>query len=140
MGTGNPMLIDGAFRAVAMLRLRPDAEAIGQIVSYVSALPAEHHLRFWVAAAAPGWGIPARSLPSGLRRRAAGGRANRRYGSTAEAVPDLAASVALAPRQLTSAYRSSPTTVNLYTLSALKRLISVSWQRPSAVMFSNTSS
>jgi HEAT repeat protein len=58
MRTGNPMLIDGAFRAVAMLRLRPQAEAIEQIVDYVAALPVGHYLRFWVAAAAPGWDHP----------------------------------------------------------------------------------
>jgi HEAT repeat protein len=81
MGTGNPMLIDGAFRAVAMLRLRLDAEAIGQIVNYVSALPAEHHLRFWVAAAAPGWDHP--GVSPFLQACAAGPRDDVRTAATA---------------------------------------------------------
>jgi HEAT repeat protein len=72
MQTGNPMLIDGAFRAVAMLRLRLNEEAIGRILDYVSALPAEHYLRFWVAAAAPGWEHP--KLPAFLETCAGGPR------------------------------------------------------------------
>jgi HEAT repeat protein len=55
LGTDNDMLIDGAFRAMAMLRMRPDEDAVQQIISYVSGRSLGHFLRFWVAAACPGW-------------------------------------------------------------------------------------
>ncbi len=58
IGSGNRMLIDGAFRAVAMLRLRLDQAAVDRIVTFASALPKSDGLRFWVAAAAPGWRGP----------------------------------------------------------------------------------
>jgi hypothetical protein len=59
MDSGNERLIDGAFRAVAMLRLRLDQAAVDRIVAFVSACPPADGLRFWVAAAAPGWRGPA---------------------------------------------------------------------------------
>jgi hypothetical protein len=52
------MLIDGAFRAMAMLRLKLNREALGQILDYAQSLTADHYNRFWVAAAAPGWDHP----------------------------------------------------------------------------------
>ncbi len=52
----NPMLINGAFRAMAMLRLIPEPAEIDEILSYVAKLPPDDGHRFWVAAAAPGWG------------------------------------------------------------------------------------
>ncbi|HEX8600306.1 MAG TPA: HEAT repeat domain-containing protein [Chloroflexia bacterium] len=58
MTTNNDLLIDGAFRAVAMLRLRPDEAAVEEIIKYVAPLSLNHHLRFWVAAAAAGWSGP----------------------------------------------------------------------------------
>ncbi len=58
MASGNAGLIDGAFRAVAMLRLRLEQTAVDQIVTFASALPVAAGLRFWVAAAAPGWRGP----------------------------------------------------------------------------------
>jgi HEAT repeat protein len=51
----NEMLIDGAFRAVAMLRLSLSGAAVREIIAFVSALDVDHQLRFWVAAAAAGW-------------------------------------------------------------------------------------
>jgi hypothetical protein len=51
----NAMLIDGAFRGMAMLRMVPDSEAIGEILAFVQPLHPADPLRFWVAAAAPGW-------------------------------------------------------------------------------------
>lgn len=54
--SGNDMLIDGGFRAVAMLRLTLDQPSVDQIVAYVSQRSLVDGLRFWVAAAAPGWG------------------------------------------------------------------------------------
>jgi hypothetical protein len=48
-------LMDGAFRAMAMLRLKPDAAAVEEILGFVSRLPVNHRLRFWVSAAAAGW-------------------------------------------------------------------------------------
>jgi hypothetical protein len=59
MDSGNWSLTCGAFRAVAMLRLRLDQAAVDRIVAFVSALPLEDGLRFWVVAATPGWSGPA---------------------------------------------------------------------------------
>ncbi len=81
MQTGNPMLVDSGFRAIAMLRLQPEAEVIGQIVEYVATLPADHLLRFWVAAAAPGWEHP--KVPPFLQACAAGQREDVRTAATA---------------------------------------------------------
>ena len=47
-------LIEGGFRAVAMLHLTPEKELIDKIIAYVSR-PDNEHLRFWVAAACPAW-------------------------------------------------------------------------------------
>ena len=58
MRTGNDMLIDGAFRAVAMLHLKLDADAVEQIVGFVASRSLQDGLRFWVAAAAAGWSGP----------------------------------------------------------------------------------
>lgn len=55
MRSGNDMLIDGAFRAMATLRMVPNEDQIDQIIRFVSALPLAHHNRFWPLAAAPGW-------------------------------------------------------------------------------------
>jgi hypothetical protein len=79
--TGNPMLIDGAFRAIAMLRLRPPPDAIGAIVDFVAPLPTSHHLRFWVAAAAPGWDHP--KVMTFLQACVAGDRDDVRTAATA---------------------------------------------------------
>lgn len=51
----NDMLADGALRAMAMMHMVPSDEQISKIIDFVSALQSDHHLRFWVAAAAPGW-------------------------------------------------------------------------------------
>jgi HEAT repeat protein len=59
MATGNRMLTDGAFRAVAMLRLTLDQPAVDAIVAHVSDLDLTDGLRFWVVAAAAGWSGPA---------------------------------------------------------------------------------
>jgi HEAT repeat protein len=48
-------LLDGAFRAMAMLRMVPTRSDIAEIIDHLNHLPADHYLRFWVAAAAPGW-------------------------------------------------------------------------------------
>jgi hypothetical protein len=56
---GNCMLIDGAFRAVAMLRLTLDQPTIDAIVAHVADLDLGDGHRFWVAAAAAGWSGPA---------------------------------------------------------------------------------
>jgi len=55
MESGNEMLIDGAFRAMAMLRMVPSAVHVQKIIRFVSALPLDHGNRFWPLAAAPGW-------------------------------------------------------------------------------------
>lgn len=55
MRSGNDMLIDGAFRGMAILKIVPSEEQIDQILCFVSALPLDHYNRFWPLAAAPGW-------------------------------------------------------------------------------------
>lgn len=55
MRSGNDMLIDGAFRAMAMLRMMPSEDEIKEILDFVSAFPLEDGIRFWPLAAAPGW-------------------------------------------------------------------------------------
>jgi hypothetical protein len=52
------MLKDGALRALAMVRVVPDAEVIREIVAFVRARPLEDPRRFWVVAAAAGWKGP----------------------------------------------------------------------------------
>ena len=51
----NHMLVDGALRAVAMLRMKPSKEQISQILKFVSASEVDAEIRFWVIAAAAGW-------------------------------------------------------------------------------------
>jgi HEAT repeat protein len=89
MNKNNHMLIQGAFRATAMLRMKPDQEAVNTVIRYVN----EHEpdeppaavgsLRFWVAAAAAGWDGPevesfleasVSSLRSDLRQAAVASR------------------------------------------------------------------
>jgi HEAT repeat protein len=53
--TNNTMLIEGAFRAVAMLRMIPSQNEIQQIMQYVSQQTPPWGVEFWVAAAAAGW-------------------------------------------------------------------------------------
>ncbi len=55
MASEKESLVDGAFRAMALLRMCPDEETIGKILDYVSEFPADSGLDFWVAAAAAGW-------------------------------------------------------------------------------------
>jgi HEAT repeat protein len=59
MATSNTSLIDGAFRAVAMLRLVLDPPSVEAIIGHVASLDLSDPLRFWVAAAAAGWSGPA---------------------------------------------------------------------------------
>lgn len=49
------MLIDGALRALAMLRLVPSEPAIQRILDYAAPLPIDDGNRFWIIAACPGW-------------------------------------------------------------------------------------
>jgi len=51
----HPMLIEGAFRAMAMMKMIPAPGDITHILEYVRALAPANPLRFWVAAGAPGW-------------------------------------------------------------------------------------
>jgi hypothetical protein len=60
--SNNTMLIDGALRAMAMLRMVPTPEAMREILAYAGQLTPADPLRFWVAAAAPGWTHPALEL------------------------------------------------------------------------------
>lgn len=53
--TGNPMLIQGAFQAVAMLRLRFDDETVASLIEFSSSFHLEDDRRWWIAAAAAGW-------------------------------------------------------------------------------------
>lgn len=58
LATGNDMLIDGAFRAVAMLHLALDPPAIDRILDHISGRGPRDGIRFWPAAAAAGWRGP----------------------------------------------------------------------------------
>ncbi|MEE8625082.1 MAG: hypothetical protein V3T19_07055 [Acidiferrobacterales bacterium] len=51
-------VVDGAFRAMAMLRLVPDDESVNEILCYVERLPVDDGMHFWVAAASAGWHTP----------------------------------------------------------------------------------
>jgi hypothetical protein len=51
------LLLDGALRAVATLRLKFTEDCASQVVEHVMARKQEF-LRFWVAAACPGWSGP----------------------------------------------------------------------------------
>src|SRR5260370_41129409 len=50
-------LLDGALRAVAMLRMKFTEDCASQVIEYVMARKQEY-LRFWVAAGCPGWAGP----------------------------------------------------------------------------------
>jgi HEAT repeat protein len=53
--THNDMLIAGALRAVAMLRLKPSQAEAEQIIQYALNQSPYDQVQFWVAAAGPGW-------------------------------------------------------------------------------------
>lgn len=55
LSTNNTMLTDGILRAIAMLRLTPEENAIDKIINYGLNLNLEDNSRVWIAAAAPGW-------------------------------------------------------------------------------------
>ena len=55
MMSDNHMLIDGAFRAMAMLKMVPSDDAINAILEFVSKFDIEHGIRFWPLAASAGW-------------------------------------------------------------------------------------
>jgi len=66
------MLMDGSLRAMAMLRMVPDADAMREILAFMNSLSPPDPLRFWVAAAAPGWKHP--DLDAFLRSCVTSGR------------------------------------------------------------------
>ncbi len=53
--TGNEMLINGAFRAMAMLKIVPSPSHIEKIINYVAKRELNQGIHFWVVAAASGW-------------------------------------------------------------------------------------
>ena len=55
MQSNNDMLIDGAFRAMAMLKMVPSDEAVIAILGFVSKFDINHGIRFWPLAASAGW-------------------------------------------------------------------------------------
>lgn len=52
---GNEALIEGAFRAMAMLKMIPGDSEIEKIINYVAAKDLNQGIHFWIVAAAPGW-------------------------------------------------------------------------------------
>ncbi|MFB8241026.1 HEAT repeat domain-containing protein [Kitasatospora purpeofusca] len=74
LGTGTPMLADGALRAVAVQRLPLDAATIDRILDFLDPLEPHDGLRFWAAAAAAGWTGP--RVRGFLQECAAGPRAD----------------------------------------------------------------
>jgi len=57
MTSGNEVLIDGAFRAMAMLKMVPRADQLREILSFVLTLPTDSDLRYWPLAASAGWRV-----------------------------------------------------------------------------------
>lgn len=55
MSSENDMLVDGAFRAMAMLKMVPSNDAIVAILEFVSKFEIDHGIRFWPLAASAGW-------------------------------------------------------------------------------------
>ena len=55
MSSDNDMLVDGAFRAMAMLKMVPSNDAIVAILEFVSKFEIDHGIRFWPLAASAGW-------------------------------------------------------------------------------------
>lgn len=53
--TGPPGVIDGTFRAIAMLKLVPDEDLIDRTIAFAGRLDLSDSLRYWVAAAGAGW-------------------------------------------------------------------------------------
>ncbi len=58
MPTGPPGVIDGTFRAIAILHLVPDDKLIDRVIAFAGRLGLTDSLRYWVAAAAAGWTGP----------------------------------------------------------------------------------
>ena len=55
LDTGNEMLVDGALRAMAMLKMVPSDSHIEKIINYVAERELNQGIHFWIVAAAPGW-------------------------------------------------------------------------------------
>lgn len=55
LNIGDEMLVDGALRAMAMLKMVPSDSHIEKIIDYVSKSKVNEGIHFWVLAAAPGW-------------------------------------------------------------------------------------
>lgn len=55
MNSSNDMIIDGAFRAMAMLKMTPKHSDIEKMMMFASKLPKDHQNHFWLLAATPGW-------------------------------------------------------------------------------------
>lgn len=53
--SGNSMLCDGALRAMAMLKLRPDSSDIDLILAHAKSSNVNDGAHIWILAAAPGW-------------------------------------------------------------------------------------
>ncbi|NRA80454.1 MAG: hypothetical protein HRU18_19810 [Pseudoalteromonas sp.] len=51
---GNEALIEGAFRAMAMLKMIPSYSEVEKIINYVAAKDLNQGIHFWIVAAAPG--------------------------------------------------------------------------------------
>jgi hypothetical protein len=81
MQTSNSMLIDGALRATAMLRLNLNSKAVKTILDFLSSLDSVNPLRFWGAVAAAGWRGP--DVDRFLAESAASSREDIRRGAIA---------------------------------------------------------
>ena len=53
--TGNDMLVSGAIRAMAILKIVPDDDSIENIINYAIVQKKNDGINFWILAAAPGW-------------------------------------------------------------------------------------
>jgi HEAT repeat protein len=58
MQSGPPGVVDGAFRALAIMELVPDDDLVDRILAFAERLERTDPLRYWVAASAAGWSGP----------------------------------------------------------------------------------
>jgi HEAT repeat protein len=72
LSSGNLRLAEGGLRAVAMLQLKLTPSVVRQVIQFASR-PENAQVRFWVAAAAPGWEGP--EVETFLRECSASGSA-----------------------------------------------------------------
>lgn len=96
--SGNDILADGAFRAMAMMRMVPEDRAIAEIIDLVAARGLEDGIRFWGRPGRPRLeGPQGRRLPRLVHEELPAGRAGRGGRRARRQVPHTKAAVSRAP-------------------------------------------